>query len=90
MDDVGRERLDDLRQRRRRVVAERIPGLEQLVAGAVELGQRAAPVGEAELDLPGEADGVLHGPHAGLLLQEEDAHHLRDLMVFAGFPTTTA
>ena len=71
-------------------LAQRIPGLEQLVAGAVELGQRPPAVGEAERDLAGEPDGVLHRPHAGLLLEEEDPHHLRDLIVFAGFPTTTA
>ena len=73
-----------------RVLAERIPGLEQLVAGAVELGQRAPAVGEAERDLPGEPDRVLQRPHARLLLEEEDPHHLRDLIVLAGFPTTTA
>ena len=68
------------------------PAIEQLVAGAVELRQRAAAAGEAQRQ-PGargaEPHGVLERPDAGLLVQEEDAHQRRDRIGLAGLPTAT-
>jgi hypothetical protein len=88
VDDVGREGGHDLGQRRRRVVAEQVPGFEELVAGPVELAQRPPAVGEAELGLAGEAHGIFQGPHAGLLLEEEDPHQ-QGFLIVGGRPRIT-
>src|SRR5215207_6046668 len=73
----------------RRVLAEVPPALEELVARAVPPAQGFALVGETESDSrqsTTKRDGVLERTHAGLLLQEEDAHQRR-LITRAGFPT---
>jgi len=89
VDDVGRERVDRLAERRARIRSEPPPGVEELVARAVPLAQRPALAGEPEGQVGArraQADRVLERADARLLLHEQHPHR-RLRITFAGFPT---
>ena len=77
---VDEVRLELLEHGGERAAARRLEApqpVEELVAGAVPLGQRLPLVGEAELEAGqrrAQAHGDLERADAGLLLQEEDSH----------------
>jgi hypothetical protein len=90
VNDVGPELGEDGTKAGGRISVELPPAVEELVAGAVQARERETPVGEPEPQVPAsgrtEADRVLEGADARLLLQEENPQR-RLLIVLAGLPT---